>query len=332
MGISKLFYDNEYDKILIDSLSSLRFVPSLSGGEGRAYFIDDNFIIKQYLKSDNWKEFDRIFSKYCKEMQTYAKQGYKVPMIYAWTKVPNIKYYTKESLRPYDYYILEERVKGRELYFGEIHDAYSLMQDICSRDEFKKALKFLNGIDVEESALTDEILKRFFEDYVQMNEYLEGMSDDKVSKFLRDANDIYNHGKHCYPDIVPFNIFAHDGELTMIDARTRVVPEGRTLEIHKDNFIQDLAFMFVYNGDVSNSRNEKVSEKIEANPVLKALSKKNAKVCVKAMSKFLKLADLCCDGVVSKASYSTKRKIQTAIDVSVGHGKSGEIMQEFGME
>ena len=44
------------------------------------------------------------------------------PKVYAWLKLPNIKFYDGLESNQYDYYILEERVKGRNLYFGFFED------------------------------------------------------------------------------------------------------------------------------------------------------------------------------------------------------------------
>ena len=101
---------NEYERMLFDLVPHLSEYKSISGGEGAAYFIDQNFVVKEYAKdfpSRDEKEFDRVFEDYCREIQGFAQEGYSVPKIYAWLKVPNTNkaaYYMGQEMQN-KYYI-----------------------------------------------------------------------------------------------------------------------------------------------------------------------------------------------------------------------------------
>ena len=59
----------DYDKMLLQLIPHLSKFKSHVGGEGAAYFIDENFVVKEYSKdfpSRDAEKFDLIFDSYFK--------------------------------------------------------------------------------------------------------------------------------------------------------------------------------------------------------------------------------------------------------------------------
>lgn len=290
MKQNELKNQSDYNVMLLNAISVLKNVPSCSGSEGRAYFLNDDFVVKEYLSSDDWDYFDSIFSSYCRELKTFSDMGLSVPKIYAWIKMPNIEHYTKGQKNKNKYYILEERVKGREVYLGYIEDAYMVVKDVCSRDDFKKVVKALDGFggfDLK-SSLVDEVLKHYFEDYVLMNEMLESMNEGELSKFLLDSHRMYTEGKFSYPDLFPLNIFAFNGKLTMIDAHVNTNKE-KLITLDESDFVKDMVNLFLYNYFVNNPESSTIRAKLSLNDELRKLSKKNNVLCREVMNRVLKI-------------------------------------------
>ena len=121
----------DYYGMLLDFIPIRKRYKSYAGSEGIAYFVSPNFVLKEYTKSDDWESFDKIFECYCSEIQACSRAGMAVSEIYSWVKVPNMGHYTKGDKNAYQYFILEERVPGRELYFGNDIN----MQHIIAKNE-----------------------------------------------------------------------------------------------------------------------------------------------------------------------------------------------------
>lgn len=233
----------DYYGMLLDFIPIRKRYKSYAGSEGIAYFVSPNFVLKEYTKSDDWESFDKIFECYCSEIQACSRAGMAVSEIYSWVKVPNMGHYTKGDKNAYQYFILEERVPGRELYFGYLEDAYSLASDICSASEFKKALTNEGSI-----SLYREIVRRYISDYIQMNEWLESLSDEKLTAFLEDIYSMYKNGMFSYPDLFPHNILTDNNtSIKMIDMHMKDKDCSLKLETADSNFIRDMVGLFLYN-------------------------------------------------------------------------------------
>jgi len=238
---------SQYYNRLLDSINNLNQYYSLSGGEGVVYFLDDKFVVKEYKTIEKWDEFDKVFYDYCQQMQQFANSGYSIPKIYAWVKIPNMNYYIKNEKNKFRYFILEERVAGRELFFGFIEDAYDIVKDLCSNDEFKKVL-----LTNPDSNLFCEIVKRYFEDYIRMNEIIESMPEGELSKFVVDSYKMFLTGKNIYPDLYPHNILIDDSQkICMIDPHFESEARSGDEYIKKSDYLTDMINLFLYNGFVN---------------------------------------------------------------------------------
>lgn len=290
---SRLIYDGYYEHLL-NAIPRLNSYHKINGGEGVAYFLDDDFVVKEYLDTDNWKMFDIVFSNYCQEMQKFAEQGYNVPKIYAWLKMPNMKHYTDGQPNANRYYILEEKVKGRNLYYGFLEEFYPMCVEKFTKRQFLNIVHNPN----ENLIALDEIVKMYLKDYIQMNEFLESMSEDELAKLIVSAYELHMNGKHSEPDLYPCNVLVDGDNMKLIDTHIYVDGEDRRIprEILVDSFFVNLINLFIYNDNV---------EKLDS-AVLYGLDKsnhkdysyykqKNAKVSKAAIERVLRILNKYCD-------------------------------------
>ncbi len=215
---------SNYERMLFDLLPHLSEFNSYSGGEGAAYFIDDNFVVKEHSKNFLKREpalFDTIFNEYCTEIQNFSNQGFSVPKIYAWMKIPNLN---TEKVRlgdemEYKYYILEEKIPGRWIYYfhDDLDELYNICKNVCFEEEFYKAIWFKD----ENKKLRKEILKAYISDYLHMNQRLESMADGELEKFIISAYKMAFNGVYSGPDLFRKNVIVGDSRITLIDNRVR---------------------------------------------------------------------------------------------------------------
>ena len=120
------------NSIFIDSLSAenrqyllnliIPFLTNFSskqGTEGKVFFIGKDIVVKEYFSKIDCKEIlEGGFKKYCEECEEFYKKGYKIPKIFDWTIMSNPDH------SGFKYYLLEERIPGRELFFDDMLSFY----------------------------------------------------------------------------------------------------------------------------------------------------------------------------------------------------------------
>ncbi len=233
----------DYYSLLIDLIPKRKQFKSYAGSEGVAYFISNKYVLKEYTNIDDWEVFDKLFDAYCTEVKNFADNGINIAKIYSWAKIPNIGYYTKGDKNAYHYYILEERVPGREMYLGYLEDCYHIMKDLCSEEEYNFAIT-----NAGEQELFREIVRRYFIDYVQTNEYLESLSNADFERFLEDIYVMYKTGKKSYPDLFPHNIIINENAVPkMIDMHIKYDDIALNPDNADSHFIRDMSGLFLYN-------------------------------------------------------------------------------------
>lgn len=213
--MSEIVKASGYDKILLDLIPKLDNYKSISGADGTAYLIDDKFVVKKITRSRTHKLFDEIFEYYFEEMKSYAEKGYSVPKFYAWAKFENENYGSDIFSMPYDYYILEERLPGRQLYLSNrIADLYNCFESVCSEDDFKKVL--LNPLKYK--SLIKEIVQIYVKDFIDVNTRIEAMSDADLEKFVFSIYKMFEEGKYNIPDVYTSNVLLSEkNKLGIID-------------------------------------------------------------------------------------------------------------------
>lgn len=276
------------DMLLYEAISHIDDYPSRGGGEGKAYFISKDLVVKRYFKKVD-AEFDAIFEDYCKEMQKFAERGVCVPKIYSWAKIPNYNRRINPEHR-YDYYILQDRVKGRELFYGDLEDIYPICKKICSFEEYRNAIeKPASNLE-----LFHEILKKYVSDYAKMNEYLCSIPESQIDSFLYDAYVMCLDGKFSLPDLFPANILLDKDKISIIDNHCEErKPSQQTKEFADTAITSGLLWLFYFNSFLTGD--DYIND---AKPEVKSFLVKNrnkvTKPCKEAMIRFIKRMNAVC--------------------------------------
>lgn len=270
------------DLMMYDAISKLDSFPYASGGEGDAFFINDKYVLKKYYKKIE-KGFDAIFEDYCTEMKMFSDMGLAVPKIYAWTKLPSL-----ERVNPdvyYDYYILEERVKGRQLYYGYLEDIYPICKKLCEKDEFLHTVKNPD----ENRILFNEILSTYVMDFQMVNDYLCSMPEKQIDKFLYDTYVMCLEGKFSMPDLYPANVILSKNGISLIDnsCDNRDFETKKTKEYADRIMTNGMMWLFFYNNYVTNPR-ELIQDDYDSRMFFNKKRDKVTKSCKQAMLRIVK--------------------------------------------
>jgi len=278
----------DYKNILLDSLSHLDQSIKCSGVEGVAYLFGD-YVIKQYISISDWENFETVFENFCAEMQEIGdKTGY--PKIYAWERIPNMNYYLGKEKNKYNFYILEERIKGRDLYYGFLHDSYKLSENLCSKQDYFNAIRCPEGY----FDLFKEIINLYISDYVMINEYLESLSESEIAALVVECFNIDKSSRFFDSDIHPTNILIENDKLRPIDPMVCYLGKRVKAESElKDLFVCKIINLFWANEMCNNSSLQKYFkyEPQILDNSFEVLQDKNRKICKVAMLKFLKVVN-----------------------------------------
>ena len=281
----------DYDMMLYGLIPNLESYPSYHGGEGKAYFVMDKYIVKEYIKPSDTKMFNVFFDAYCQELQNFSNNNYSVPKIYSWLKLPILQKNKKSASLTYKYYILEEQIKGRSLFLGNIEKAYKVCSDLCSETQFHAVVSnpYYN------EKLYTKIVDNYIKDYILMNHTLEGMSEDEIEKMILSICNMYEEGMFSIPDLHYSNVLVGDNKLTLIDNALSYKPlnDYHNANNSKDLTLTGLIYMFASNMPVAD---------IKAHPYFffgnikeetSNLLKENSMVCDEAINKVLRVAKNC---------------------------------------
>ena len=315
----------EYDDVLLDLIPYLKYFQFVEGGEGKAYFIPNGYVVKEYSKVAENDLFDKYFEAYAREIQGFSKQSLVVPNIYAWNKIPQVVVNRNVPKIQYNYYILEERIKGRPIFSGPIEDIFHLCTDLCDENQFNKvaANPYLNG------ALYNEIAKRFVNDYISMNQSIESLSDADIERFVMSVYHMFEKGENSSPDMYPSNVLlTPEKQLCIIDnhliSKTEDAyfnansPEGLTLT--------GLLFLFLYNEMVGDLKNLPYFAIEGANFDLCGMIEKNSGACDAAIRKIMKVTKKCIEKpvVINK---NILERLYLMLKHIVGKDKANEIVE-----
>lgn len=325
---SGLIFDS-YNDMLLNVIPHLNSYHKIHGGEGVAYFLDGDFVVKEYLDTDNWQMFDIVFSTYCEEMQKFANEGYNVPKIYAWLKIPNMGHYTSGQPNKNKYYILEEKVKGRSLYYGFLEEFYPECVHKFTKRQFLNIVHNPN----ENLIQIDEIVRMYLKDYIQMNEFLESVSEEELARLVVSAYDLHIKGEHSEPDLYPCNVLVDGEKMNIIDTHIYVDSEDRRIppNILIDSFFINLINLFVYNDNVKRLENAVLYGLDKSNQRDYSYYKqKNNKVSKAAIERVLKVMNKYCDSPTltnPKAYMSAFNTLQSFL----GKRKAAEVLKNVNM-
>ena len=283
---------SDYNTMLLNLIPFLKYFKFGMGGEGKAYFIEDLYIVKEYVKLNNPQFFETFFEEYCKEMQEFANAGYNVPKIYAWQKIPSVVR-TKDGSGgiKYKYYILQEQVHGRQMFSEDISDIFYMCEKFCSEKQFDSVLKNPN-VDVK---LFAEIVRTYIRDFIEVNTQILDMSEVEIENFILTVYNTYRIGRFSSPDMYPTNVINNDGKFTMIDSNItdRANDEFLKLKTPETFTLQGLIALFLYNARVKEFRYSSPFM-FDANFAdIRQSINRNIRLCNNAIKRMLNVANKC---------------------------------------
>lgn len=290
--------------MLLEMIPKLHKFRHLSGGEGTAYFVGENVVVKEYDRVSNRLLLDSIFEAYCEEARDFAELGYTVPKIYSWVKIPA----KKSFLIPTEdrYFILEERVKGRELFLNKLTQFYHLFQDELSYRRFESIVNN-PGNDI---LMYKQIVKAYISDYISVNAFIESLPDAELERFIMSVYKMFDEGKYSIPDLSTKNVFSTESGLCVLDnfmgQRSKHEYFGPMLP---EEFLTTmLVILFKANSGIKGVLKNKCITRNDSQGEFKKLVEENQIVCKAAMEKIFKALKRCLDG----KNVTNLRILQTA--------------------
>lgn len=305
--VDNTFY---YDLLLENIIDKLDKYPCKKGGEGTAYFVDGNFVVKKY-DIDVDRYVNGLFDGYCKEMQRFNENGIRVPKIYTWAKIPRENKSQSELIssvktdfynsQANDYYILEEYISDRQLFYNSLGSCYNLFKHICPKDEFNYALKAPES----NYELYHEIVKGYVNDFALMNEYLTEVPIEQIDEFLYNSYVMFLDGKYSMPDLYSGNIMINSKNFSLIDNKVKVIGEIGQMTRKEANsaMFSGIINMFHFNNFVTNSSSFYVIKYQDQN-IASILNQNRDRItisCKSALIRMLKrMNEVCGHPVVNK--------------------------------
>ena len=307
--------DKQY--LLLSSIPLLSGFKSRAGNEGRVFFVSKDIIVKKYFsKIDNPEVLGNVFNKYCEECDYFHMKGYNIPKIYTWTMI------SRPDHSGFDYYLLEERVPGRELFISNILKMYGEFKDNMSEQEFKSLVKNPE----ENIKLYERVLKAYIHDFIEMNERIESMSDVELDRFLEGVYNMFIECNYAIPDVHARNVLFHQGKLSLIDLYLEHDKDGREaikMTPPESLLLARMIALFNYNGDIkkyktNDSSLRHLNDDIDFNELL----------CAEAMKKIIKSGKRLCKFSPNKKWWE---KFVPRIEKVLNQENTAEIIKELGI-
>ena len=205
------FQQKIYNNLLLSIVFNLKDFKRKSGQEGTVYFIDDNFVVKEIFGEQiGFFTYDN-FENYCKELIEFNKQGAPIPKIYSWTMLPKNMFEPQGGLNFDRYYILEERVKGKELFASYLLGTFEDCKDFCSKEEFNSAIL------TKEGTLYKKIVENYLKYFLKTNQQLESLPINVIENFILSDYLMMKNQKFGANDMHNSNVMFDGSKLTMID-------------------------------------------------------------------------------------------------------------------
>lgn len=274
-----------------DRLTEFKFA---EGGEGKAYFLGSvagkPLVLKEFIDdfSSVGSEFGEIFDMYCAEVKRLSESGVKLPNFYDW-------YFRKNELGNKIYYILQDEIKGREIFSP---DPFSFYKNIYLGGQVD-----MNEISLlSEKGLEKDAVLSYIRDYIMINKFIEEMPESELAKFILDAFKIYSETDYVVPDVTERNVIANLDNQTlthidpyMIDKRRdgRYHSENHNERMQKyfDNIIMDMVRIFRTNNFATLSSNDNflklTSDDFNFRREVARLVMKNSRICEASLTRIL---------------------------------------------
>lgn len=277
--------EEERQHLLMAAIPMLQDFPSKAGNEGRVFYVSNDVIVKKYFsKIDRQEVLCGAFDKYCKECDEFALKGYKIPRIYAWTMISR-----SDHSGAFDYYLLEERVPGRELFFSSILKMYE--QEFKDHIDQKGYEEVIQNPELDPK-FYEKAVKAYIHDFIDMNERIESMSDYDLENFLLGIYGMFGEGQYAIPDVHARNVLYYQGKLNLIDLYFEYDRAGydalRATPV-ENLLLARMIALFNFNGDLKKYKTNdldlrQINHDIDLNGVL----------CTEAMKKVIRAGKRIC--------------------------------------
>lgn len=290
-----LLTDEQKLEFLISIIPTLKKFKTVSGHEGNAYFIGDDLVVKEYVGNyKNSNLLEEIFDVYCQEIQGFASKGYLVPQVFAWTKVEPKKSFFSSAEKYPKYYILEERIQGRNLYLISLKNCYSLFDEELSLKSFNKVL---NKPEIN-PLLYREMVREYINDYISVNEFIEAMPDSDLDEFVMSVAKMFEEGKYSAPDVHGRNVFMSDKKLKIIDNFLFIKEKHELLSTQsvEDFLITRISILFEPNKTVNSLLDNQIISSSKELSEFESLFGRHSLVAYAALEKLLKSMKRCLNG------------------------------------
>ncbi len=255
-----------YDLALSKLIPQLNRLSYLRGSEGKVYFVDDKFVVKEYLSHD---EDPLMFNLFCRELREFGEKGHNVPKVYAWKTVS----------KPHEgntFYVLRERINGQLLRAPSIEQLFGQFKGVCSKRKFDLAV---NNPD-SNLELREQIEIAFIKNFLQINNLLVGVSDNKLEKMILSDYQMSMQSRYSMVDFQAQNVMYDKRGFQFIDnAFVGVEMEPASEDESIKRTISDMFLLF--------SEGIYLKQVIKASPVksdkIHNLMQQNEQACFEAM-------------------------------------------------
>ena len=264
---------NKFKSVLSELIPNLDNFEFLSGKEGRAYFIDDDYVVKKLkIGAEKLENFDQ----YCKEIKDFGDSGLAVPKIYTWATIEN-------ENNMYDAYIFQQRIKGHRLFESDISNIYENCKHICSREEFLNAVKNQEA----NRDLFGLIIKEYMEGFLRSNKQILSLSDESIAHFIRSDFEMAVNARYGYTDMHSENVILSDNAITIIDNYFDKCDKGLNVDDLKLSVLKDMMLMFCYN----EMSKKYLDFDCGLMPEFKRINQENLETCAEAMKRMIKMTN-----------------------------------------
>ena len=266
---------------------------SKNGNEGEVFFINPDLIVKRYFaKTDNQQVLDHIFNAYCNECVEFEKRGYDIPKLYAWTVM------SRPNHSGFDYYLLEQRVPGRELFISNISKTYDMFSEYWDKNKFNELLENPEN----DMSFYGEVIRRYMHDFIEMNERVESMSIVDIQRFLEGIYKMFQEGTYATPDVHARNVLIDSvNKMRLIDLymeKDDIDAQSIKMTPAENLLLARVVALFNYNGDLKNRKY--IKKELD---FVESMYEQNEQLCVVAMKKVVKAAKGLCKFNVTNSWY-----------------------------
>lgn len=263
--------------------------PQKRGLEGCVYFLNNDLILKKYDTNKNYDVMSCIFDAYCEESISFSNRGYRVPKIFAWTKVPKK---VTDSSRLYDFFVLEERVPGKDMFLGKLDDIYEFFSDQYTVSDFNYILGAPDKFTFEYK----QIVKKYIQRYVEMNQIIDKLSYSEMKMFIETVRVLHAESKYNVPDVHAKNVILSPSSLYLID--NYVYNKSSLVYMNRiDSFeflVSRIIILFRQNSNILNLKKSILTEHL-SNSEIEELIDSNMDLCASSIKKLLAVAKECCN-------------------------------------